>query len=98
MTGSYRTSALRAASRCRKPGITEARTAERGASLWKSCFTETVDKQSSPPLTGADRPFRNTKIRFNLKESGDRLLGFCISPQMRQGCRKATIGRRESWV
>jgi hypothetical protein len=52
------------------------------ASLWKSCFAETVDKHLGLPLTATSYPFRYSEIGLNLKELGHRLPGFCISPDL----------------
>jgi hypothetical protein len=51
-----------------------------GASLWKSCFAEAVDIHLSPPLTGMGYPFRYSEMGLNLKDLGNRLPSFCISP------------------
>jgi hypothetical protein len=48
------------------------------ASIWKSCFAETVDKHLSLPLTVTSYPFRYSEIGLNLKELGHRLPSFCI--------------------
>src|SRR5216684_4371558 len=50
------------------------------ASLWKSCFAETIDIHLSLPLTGMGYPFRYSEMGLNLKELGHRLPSFCISP------------------
>jgi hypothetical protein len=50
------------------------------ASLWKSCFVETIDIHLSLPLTGMGYPFRYSEMGLNLKELGHRLPSFCISP------------------
>src|ERR1700704_1426995 len=67
------------------------------ASLWKSCFAETVDKHLSLPLTATSYPFRYSEIGLNLEELGHRLPGFCISPQVRESRREAAISRCISW-
>src|SRR3984893_15883035 len=50
-----------------------ANTGSPAASLWKSCFAETVDKHLSLPLTATSYPFRFSEIGLNLKELGHRL-------------------------
>lgn len=57
-----------------------ANTGSPAASLWKSCFAETVDKHLSLPLTATSYPFRYSEIGLNRKELGHRLPGFCILP------------------
>src|SRR6476646_7607616 len=66
------------------------------ASFWESGFTEAVDKYLRPPLTAAGYPFRYSEIGLKLKEPGHRLASLCVSPQMRQSCREASIGHRNS--
>ena len=41
-----------------------------GASLWKSCFAEAVDKHLSVPSTATGYPFRNAKIGFEFEQTG----------------------------
>jgi hypothetical protein len=63
------------------------------ASLWKSCFAETIDKHLGLPMTGAGYIFSYSEIGLNLKDPGRRLPGFCISPQVRESCREAVVSR-----
>ncbi len=49
------------------------------ASLWKSCFAETVDKHLSLPSTVTSYPFRNAKTGFKLKQTGRCLSCFCFA-------------------
>jgi len=50
------------------------------ASLWKSCFAETIDIHLSLPLTGMGYPFGYSEMGLNLKDLGHRHPSFCISP------------------
>src|SRR5258708_29283558 len=50
-----------------------------GASLWKSCFAETIEKHLRP-LTTTSYHFRYSQIGLILKDLGHRLPSFCISP------------------
>jgi hypothetical protein len=50
-----------------------------GASLWKSCFAETIDIHLSLPLTGMGYPFGYSEMGLNLKDVGHRHPSFYIS-------------------
>jgi hypothetical protein len=63
-----------------RPGsLKGANTGSPAASLWKSCFAETVDKHLSLPLTATSYPFRYSEL--NPKQLGHRLPSFCISAE-----------------